>query len=309
MKKNTFIIGISFVISNSIFVLNANAINIFVGSSRSITTISQGIATANNGDTIIIDDGTYYESSLIVDKQLTIKAANIGKAIIDGNGANTAIIDARTDSMFSGFQVTNASIGIWLRHTDDTSFPVSLIPESTVQIERIIASNLSLAAFNLDQTGGQKGSIDIVNSTVLDSFIAARINDGNTINITNTIIDNVEFAYNNGNGKGINPMNNLLNDVNSREGFGNIPGPIFGDPFEIVADPSFVDRQGGDFRLENGSPAIDSGKDVGLPFNGSNPDIGAFESEDVPEPLTILGTLLAASLGIVMKKRKNNQDN
>ena len=33
-----------------------------------------------------------------------------------------------------------------------------------------------------------------------------------------------------------------------------------------------------DFRLNAGSPAIDAGFDVGLPYYGSAPDIGAFET-------------------------------
>ena len=33
------------------------------------------------------------------------------------------------------------------------------------------------------------------------------------------------------------------------------------------------------FKLVNGSDLIDAGVDVGLPYNGSAPDIGTFESE------------------------------
>ena len=42
-------------------------------------------------------------------------------------------------------------------------------------------------------------------------------------------------------------------------------------------DPSFFDAAANDFHLRPNSPAIDKGVDVGLPFNGSAPDIGAFE--------------------------------
>src|SRR5262249_22498679 len=43
----------------------------------------------------------------------------------------------------------------------------------------------------------------------------------------------------------------------------------------LITDPGF---SGSDFFLHIDSPAIDSGVDVGLPFNGSAPDIGAFET-------------------------------
>jgi hypothetical protein len=43
-------------------------------------------------------------------------------------------------------------------------------------------------------------------------------------------------------------------------------------------DPLFVKPANNDFRLRAGSPAIDAGVDVGLPFQGDAPDIGAYES-------------------------------
>lgn len=44
-------------------------------------------------------------------------------------------------------------------------------------------------------------------------------------------------------------------------------------------DPRFVDPARGDFRLAAGSIAIDRGVDVGLPFAGAAPDLGAFEHD------------------------------
>jgi len=45
----------------------------------------------------------------------------------------------------------------------------------------------------------------------------------------------------------------------------------------IDVDPLFVDPENSDFHLQEGSPCIDAGTDVGLPFIGAAPDIGAFE--------------------------------
>lgn len=47
-------------------------------------------------------------------------------------------------------------------------------------------------------------------------------------------------------------------------------------------DPMLTDPANGDFSLQAGSPAIDAGYFVGLPFNGSWPDIGAIESAGTP---------------------------
>ncbi|MDF1543582.1 MAG: right-handed parallel beta-helix repeat-containing protein [bacterium] len=43
-------------------------------------------------------------------------------------------------------------------------------------------------------------------------------------------------------------------------------------------DPLFVDAPGSDFNLGSFSPAIDAGVDVGLPYNNSDPDLGAIET-------------------------------
>ena len=44
----------------------------------------------------------------------------------------------------------------------------------------------------------------------------------------------------------------------------------------LSGNPLFVSST--DFNLQPGSPAINKGVDVGEPFNGSAPDIGAFET-------------------------------
>jgi len=52
------------------------------------------------------------------------------------------------------------------------------------------------------------------------------------------------------------------------------------DPKPIVADPLFVNENAADFNLQSISPAIDKGLDIGLPFAGAAPDLGAFEFGD-----------------------------
>ncbi|MGH8620958.1 MAG: right-handed parallel beta-helix repeat-containing protein [Burkholderiales bacterium] len=49
------------------------------------------------------------------------------------------------------------------------------------------------------------------------------------------------------------------------------------DASPLLLDPMFVNTSSFDFRLQANSPAIDQGLNVGLPFNGSAPDIGAVE--------------------------------
>jgi hypothetical protein len=59
----------------------------------------------------------------------------------------------------------------------------------------------------------------------------------------------------------------------------NIIGKFY-DSRPIVGDPLFIDETNDDFQLQSGSPAINTGYDVGMPYISSAPDLGAFESGD-----------------------------
>jgi hypothetical protein len=68
-------------------------------------------------------------------------------------------------------------------------------------------------------------------------------------------------------------------DVSHNGWFSTSAGAL-GSPQDTEGqNPGFVDATGGDFRLAAGSSAIDRGRDVGLPFSGSAPDLGALECE------------------------------
>ena len=54
------------------------------------------------------------------------------------------------------------------------------------------------------------------------------------------------------------------------------------DSRPLFANPLFTNAAGEDFTLKAGSPAIDAGVNVGIPFNGSAPDLGAFEYKSTP---------------------------
>jgi alpha-galactosidase len=69
--------------------------------------------------------------------------------------------------------------------------------------------------------------------------------------------------------------------------YGNFPpgnnGPLSSD---VALDPQFVNRAAHNYQLQAGSPALNTGLEVGLPFVGIAPDLGALESTTVVPPKT-----------------------
>ncbi len=83
---------------------------------------------------------------------------------------------------------------------------------------------------------------------------------------------------------------------------------------EMSVNPMFVSPHG-DYRLQAGSQLIDAGFDVGLPFVGVAPDIGAYEFEELtlPQQVEVLAESFAdmptETLLGPAEKRQNALDN
>ena len=88
----------------------------------------------------------------------------------------------------------------------------------------------------------------------------------NTSVINNIIARNREAGITGNSVKGSTVSNNLFYKTGESAGIKKVYG-----------DPNFASTSRGNFHLQNGSPAIDAGMDVGLDFTGSAPDIGAYE--------------------------------
>ena len=155
----------------------------------------------------------------------------------------------------------------------------------------VLRTNL---AFGINNSGGTSGTGEVLNCTIVDCDSGVGINDGGSIRIKNSIFENVRNAYgaHDSNSDGIVPFANLLHSVVEVDGHTS-SGIVQMDPLQIVANPLFVNRAAGDFRLSVGSPGIDSGVSVNLPYSGSNPDRGAFESTVFPVNYTFTGSTLS----------------
>jgi hypothetical protein len=97
-------------------------------------------------------------------------------------------------------------------------------------------------------------------------------------------------------------LNNSHNLINTNDFGWAYEGQTVAGTGDIVdQDPTFVDQPAGDYRLLAGSPAIDAGTDVVLPYQGSAPDMGAFETLGISGPTgTVMGTITDAGTGEVL---------
>jgi len=80
-------------------------------------TIQAAINNANEGDTIIVRSGTYYED-ILVEKRLTIQGEDRETTTIVGGGYWSVVEIYVGKVKFSGFTVTNGEHGVYLDHSD-----------------------------------------------------------------------------------------------------------------------------------------------------------------------------------------------
>lgn len=154
---------------------------------------------------------------------------------------------------------------------------------------------------------GNEGAIDgllldtnIYNNTFVD-VVSAMVAFGGS-----TQSSNVKFINNIVKGAGRDAIRNdstaaLLNSYNLFwSNVANYAGNVALGTGEFTADPLLT----GDLHLQAGSPAIDAGINVGLPYNGLAPDLGAFETVPEPGSILALGSGLLALCGTLIKRRR-----
>ncbi len=76
-------------------------------------TIEAAVSVANNGDTILVHDGTYVENISVIGKSITIQSINgAASTIIDGNRLGSVIFFQNSTASLNGFTVRNGA-GSW----------------------------------------------------------------------------------------------------------------------------------------------------------------------------------------------------
>ncbi len=138
-------------------------------------------------------------------------------------------------------------------------------------------------AFGIDENGnGSAGGVDINHATLVNNAkngnpLQIQLNDGRPHTVRNSIAFDVD-------GSGVTDLSPAVNDAyNSWNGI----GVTAADFVSIDMDQLMIDATGPrtpdgrlpdiGLRLDPASDLIDAGADVGLPYCGAAPDLGAFE--------------------------------
>ena len=249
-------------------------------------TITEAIADAVDGDTVLVDDGTYNEMVNFDGKNIVIgshyiidgELGHIENTIIDGDGIDRSVIHVRNgetaEAVLSGFTITGAETdfggGIYINAASPT-----------LDHLLITGNHCTGRGAGIYATAGSQPTIRYV--TVVDNQA-----DGN------------QGGLGTGGGSACTVVNSIFwgNDPVAISGgqqfaFTDVEGGYAGQG-NIDRDPQFTDPGNGDYRLEWGSPC----KDAGDPNSPEDPDetrtdMGAFylHQEDVPHIIVTPDTL------------------
>lgn len=188
-----------------------------------------------------------------------------GSAVVIHQNADNIIVD--------GCTIYDSAHGIRMGSQSDNV---------TVQrcIFRDIYGGANWNAIQIDDTNGA----DILNCTFYNVGRAVRFENGPSgVSVINCILQGSEIDLNYGTAS---VHHNLFWQT-----------PVQGSS-ALEGDPEFVSPGTGNFALKDTSPAIDQGVDVGLPYFGSAPDMGAieFEVDETPPLVSVTGVRLKGTV-------------
>ncbi len=86
----------------------ASAKTIRVGTQRSVKTITQAQQVATNGDTILVESGTYYERNLVISK--TVSLIGEGYPVLDGEHKYEIVSIKANGVLIEGFKIVHSGV-------------------------------------------------------------------------------------------------------------------------------------------------------------------------------------------------------
>ncbi|SVC17668.1 uncharacterized protein METZ01_LOCUS270522, partial [marine metagenome] len=262
--------------------INSNADGSF---NNPFTSIQSAVDISADSDTIMVNNGTYYESVYVTKNLTFLTEEGADSTIIDGNGSNGIEIEAGNPGSIDGFTFINCDKGFFVNNSD------------TYQVSNCIFKDNSTGFFSRRGT-----SITLKNSLFVDNSIGVKQDYyGNASLIINCTFDNTStdlqwnpywaiqedliiynsIFQNQIVGHDQNPVYLYYCDYVE----GNLGNYVYEMEGNITEDPLFIDVENGDYNLQTDSPCIDAGiadlnsngVDDITDFIGLAPDMGAYE--------------------------------
>jgi CHAT domain-containing protein len=155
---------------------------------RDFPRIKSAVIAACDGDTIVVDDGYYFEDNIVIDKNLTLCARNPYRAVIYGSSASIktqAIFVIRAPANIEGFVLKNGVNGLIQRDSSDVSWTA----------RNLAILNMEGTAISINEakeTVGRGHFSDIIIDRCQIGFMT---NDARGMEVSNCLVSNCDIAF------------------------------------------------------------------------------------------------------------------
>ena len=133
----------------ALFTFSASAKTIRVGSGEIFTSIAKAVAAATNGDTVLVEPGTYKEKKLIINKSIVLIGINF--PVLDGEKKYEILAIRANNVVVEGFKVVhsgNSSLddiaGIKIYTSHDVTVRNNILDDNFFSIYSLMGTNCTI---------------------------------------------------------------------------------------------------------------------------------------------------------------------
>jgi hypothetical protein len=239
-------------------------------------TIQAAIDAAQPLDVVMVEPGTYREN-IVLRGGIDVIGRETSRTMLAPQSGQLPAVRIRiaNDVRFSSFTVIEAETG------------VEVVGSIDVEITNVAFDSASSIALDVDDA-----AVEIRNNVFFDNALAIR-RDSIAAEVINNIFRSNTVTIRNRDVAVDNNINVQANCWSSNDDLG-LADSGYGTQI-TRGDPLFVDEQGGDFHLKQGSPCIDVGQGTDV-IDNTVADVGAYGGNFADaRPLPVTGLTLADS--------------